>query len=141
MKKLIPLLFLTPGFAFAQTVERIPDIVKLVGPYEITTAQAQSSVVHLYLPYSSVGVVGLSGGDTFIEAEENINNFDLEISKDKKSVFIYNSLSAGTSTTFVVTTACSISISVHLHSIKTDDPEKEVKPKLSLVSSPCGKGG
>ncbi|RUO49332.1 hypothetical protein [Pseudidiomarina donghaiensis] len=137
MKKLLPFLFLTPFAALAQSVPVVEDVVKAVGPYEISSLQAQNSVIHLYLPADSVGVVGITGGDTFVSAVENTSRFDLKISEDDKSVFLKNSMAVGSATTFALTTACGVSVSVYMHTVKIDDPEKKVAPKLSLTSSSC----
>lgn len=137
MKKLLPLLFLIPVVALAQPDATIKDIVRSVGPYEISTLEAQNSVIHLYVPTDSYGVVGMTGGDTFVEAVENMKDFDLDMSEDSRSVFLQNSLKPGVSTTMVLTTACGISVSIYMHSVSNTGPEEKVAPKLSLTSSPC----
>lgn len=139
MKKLLLILMTLPFFANAQSVETIPDVVKLVGPYEITTQQAQSSVVHLYLPSDTTGVIGIQGEDKFADYSENTSHFSLSWTDDRKTVFMKNSMSAGSTAVFGVTTECGVSISIALHSIDLTKPENEIKPKLSLLSSPCDK--
>lgn len=122
---------------FASAHTQAQDIVELIGPYNVTAEQAQSSVVHFYLPSGSIGVVGLTGGDEFAEAETPSGIFD-DISENKKTLFLRTQLSEGDSVTAGISTKCGLSLSVVIHTIAKSTNEGTIKPKLSInTASSC----
>ncbi|MGF1687322.1 hypothetical protein L4C36_11600 [Photobacterium japonica] len=137
MKKSLFALALIPSFAFANVIPTIQDVVKLAGPYEISASEAQSSVIHLYIPKDGVGVVGILGGDKFAVAEDNSAHIQLEITDTENTIFIDNNMSAGKVSSIGVGTYCGNSISITVHSIGTDSKAEQIKPKLSITSTAC----
>ncbi|GAL02868.1 hypothetical protein JCM19237_5761 [Photobacterium aphoticum] len=137
MKKLLLALALIPSFASANVIPTLPDVVKLAGPYEITENEAQSSVIHLYVPTGGVGVVGILGGDKFSIAEDNSSNIQLKITDNENTVFIDNNMGVGKVSSIGIGTYCGRSISISVHSIGTDSKAEQIKPKLAITSTAC----
>ncbi|GHA33873.1 hypothetical protein ACFFLZ_06070 [Photobacterium aphoticum] len=137
MKKLLLALALIPSFASANVIPTLPDVVKLAGPYEITENEAQSSVIHLYIPENGIGVVGILGGDKFSVADDSSNSIQLSITDNENTVFIDNNLSVGKATTIGIGTYCGRSISISVHSIGNDSKAEQIKPKLAITSTAC----
>lgn len=130
--------------ALANPIKQNDDFVQLVGPYMITTEQAQKNVIHLYIPADSVGVIslidveGFQGGEKFLNALENRDFLSLAISKDKKSIFIDNDMSVGGVSNAVINTTCGTDMSVTIHSVVASvNNVKNFKPKLSIYSLGC----
>lgn len=130
--------------ALANPIKQNDDFVQLVGPYMITTEQAQKNVIHLYIPADSVGVIslidveGFQGGDKFNNAISNDSYFSLALSKDNKTIFIDNDHSAGKIANIVATTVCGTDMSITVHSISADpNMANTFKPKLSIYSLGC----
>ena len=119
------------------TLANIQDVVKLSGPYSVDKKQAQDSVVHFYLPQNSVAMVGLSGGDKFAAAKDNSGSITTEISENKYTVYINNSLSSGGSSVVGINTICGVSVSVVIHSLDRASKPSQIKPKLSITSPGC----
>lgn len=111
------------------------DVVQLIGPYNVSFEKAQDSVVNFYLPEGSIGVVGLTGGDEFSEAETPSGIFD-DISENKKTIFLKTQLDEGESVTSGISTKCGLSLSVVIHTISKASVEGAIKPKL-LINTPA----
>ena len=137
MRSIVLLLLIFSINAHSESIKVIHDIVKLAGPYLITDEQAQNSLIHLYVPKSSVGVVGFSGGDKVSTAQENHLHLSLNVTKDKNTIFITNNMKVGTVTNFGVNNLCGKSISIAVHSIGLNSKADEIQPKLSIKSKSC----
>ncbi|MGF1806455.1 hypothetical protein L4C31_14500 [Aliivibrio sifiae] len=137
MKKILLILTLIPSFVFANPTKGIDDVVQLVGPYKITEEQAQDSLIHLYIPENSIGVIGIQGGDKFADTRENSGKFSVKITDNESTIFINNDLDVGKVTSFGISTYCGTSISVSVHSITTNSKVGQIQPKLSILSTGC----
>ncbi|MEZ8140366.1 hypothetical protein [Enterovibrio sp. FF113] len=133
MKKLLLSLFLFSSVATAN----VQDVVKLSGPYAVDRTQAQNSVVHFYLPTNSVASIGLSGGDTFDKAKDNINGITTDITDNGYTVYINNSISPGDSSVVGINTHCGLTLSVVIHSLEKTTKPDQIRPKLSISATGC----
>ncbi|MCG9554569.1 hypothetical protein L1D11_14655 [Vibrio sp. Isolate32] len=107
------------------------DVVQLIGPYNVSFEKAQNSVVNFYLPQGSIGVVGLTGGDEFSEAQAPAGIFET-ISKNKKTIFLKTKQDEGESASSGISTKCGLTLSVVIHTIAKTSAEGTIKPKLSI---------
>ncbi len=127
-------------FTYAADVPLVRDVVKLLGPYNVSMQDVAKSQVVLYIPKYGIGTITLEGGDKFSEANENSSAFDLIIDKSNKNVTVKNSLSVGEYTTFNALTLCGKSVSVTVKSVSSSNKEStQEQPKLFIYDAKeCG---
>ncbi|TMP77689.1 hypothetical protein [Pseudoalteromonas sp. S983] len=139
MKKLflLPLLLLTSNTSLAKNPEKIPDILQLQGPYNVTIEQAQKSVVNLYVPEYGAAAVDITGPDKFISYTKNSTRLKVEIKSKGKIATIQSSLDPKQISTISLETECGRSIAVKIIGLSTKSDPSKIRPKLLATATSC----